>query len=126
MKTCAALFLTALIALGAGISTLRAADDTANGFSSGTTQAQKDHGITLHHNDKNKSAEATQGVTYGGIATDLYRKGPILFSPTAPKGTEAGKRYSTGLQTVGPADLVTTHTAQKPIAGGWNLFSIEF
>jgi hypothetical protein len=125
MKTFAALSLTALVALGAGISTLRAADDSTSGFSSNSsTQPRADHGITLHHKDK--PVEATKGVTYGGIATDLYRKGPILFSPTAPKGTEAGKRYSTGLQTDGPAELTTTHTAQKPVAGGWNLFSVEF
>ncbi|HEY8966925.1 MAG TPA: hypothetical protein VIM58_10800 [Candidatus Methylacidiphilales bacterium] len=108
-----------------GAASLHAADAPASGYSSTTTAPKADRGITVR-SKKSREAEAQKGVTYGGIATDLYRKGPVLFSPLAPKGTEAGKHYSNGLSADGPNELAGNHEAQKPIAGGWNLFSIEF
>ncbi|SDU22166.1 hypothetical protein SAMN05444156_2691 [Verrucomicrobium sp. GAS474] len=122
-KSASSLLLVGLLALGAGISSLHAADDTTPGFSTsnGTLAKKNAAGPSLR---KGKTEAEQPGVTYGGLGVDLYKKGPILLSPLAPANAGYGKSYFSSSAT-GPANMAVTHTAQKP-TGGLSLFSIEF
>jgi len=118
-KSAASLLSVAFLALGLGASSLHAADATP-GFSSGTTIAKKGAGPSFR---KDKPAAETPGVVYGGVALDLYKQGPVLFSPMAPQKAY-GKSYFSSHKS-GPAEEKPTHTAQTA-TGGWSLFSVSF